>query len=400
MRAIVFLLLVSCVSGLFAGPPVQLVPPGVEATFRQSLPVVDNDEVSAILQADDLIFYTEREMPKAYQNGSTFHSPYYNISGEPDRFGNGNREFPWGIAGGTHNVNNLEVFRFVKFPRREDGRYWPMIYFRQPLPGIHRDNNGSSWRWMFPDGTVFGELLAMKRSNGYTYPFELRLRTRENDYWAVDCYRPCPTAQDLITRVKELRPSWQTDPSLMRLITHLESDLRFPDVRLRDRSGRGFDVVAKADALPAVPDSDLVARILVESVWKTALGEDWRSQDNARVSAPTVNPGAGFHIVPEAYTAYAFSVDSDDCMQCHKHTNRAVSSFEYNRGWYGRIRGSDGIFSFHPVAHQSIATNGERLQVQMNPVLVRAGLCQPYNPAIHPATVYRPLDPQLYQEGK
>lgn len=401
MRLLAFLTLVFASVAAYGQPPVQLVSPAKEAVFRQAFPTVDNDEIHAILTSPDLVFYTEEEMPKAYQNANTFHSPYYNISGEPDRFGNGNREFPWGIAGGTHTVRNIEVFRFVKFPRRPGGGFWPMVYFNQQLPAKHRDgNSGSTWRWMYPDGTVFGELLGMREANGYTYPFELRLRIREGGNWAVDCYRPFPTAADLVDRIQK-EPNWQDTPSLSKLVQHLEGDFAFAKVRLRDRSGKGFDQTSYVDVLPPINDPDLVARLLVETVWRSALAEDWRkAQNNQAVNAPTVNPGTGFHIVPEGYSAYAFAVDRVDCMQCHEHTNRAVSTFEFNRGWYGRIRGSDGILSFHPIARQSISGNGSRLVVQINPKLSQSGLAERFDTTRHPSSVYVRLDPDFYQEGQ
>lgn len=384
-----------------AQPPVRLVPASAEQQYRQAFPAVDDEDIAELLASDDLVFYTEREIPKAYQNDNTFHSPYYNISGEPDPFGNGNREFPWNEAGGAHNVRNLEVFRFIKFPKKKDGSYWPVVYWNERLPVTFRDGNGSTWRWRYPNGTVIGELMGIKHKNGYTYPFELRLRMREGSEWGVDVFRPFPTADDLAKRVKELRPEWQRDPELSRLMSHLTQDWKFPTVTMRDNSGRGFSTTAKVHPLPAINDDDLVARLLVETRWYSALGEDWKSDaEKGAVTAPTVNPGTGFHIVPERYAAHGFGVDRYECIQCHQHTNKAVAAFTPNRGWYGRIRGSDGIFSFHPIARSSISGNGSRIQVRMNPALVSAGLVERYNPSRHPKEMYTGLDSDFYKEGQ
>ena len=129
-------------SPAFAQPPVRLVSPQQEAQYRQAFPAVYDEDIAKLLASDDLVFYTEKEIPKAYQNGNTFHSPYYNISAEPDPFGNGNREFPWNEAGGAHNVRNLEVFRFIQFPKDKNGRYYPLIYWNERLPVTFRDGNG------------------------------------------------------------------------------------------------------------------------------------------------------------------------------------------------------------------------------------------------------------------
>lgn len=384
-----------------AQPPARLVSPQQEQQFRAALPAVYDDEVQEILASDDLVFYTEREMPKAYQHDNGFHSPYYNISGEPDPFGNGNREFPWNEAGGAHNVRNLEVFRFIKFPKRKSGGYYPLIYWNERLPATFRDGNGSTWRWMYPNGTVIGELMGIKHSNGYTYPFELRLRYREADEWGVDVFRPFPTAKDLAKEIEKLKPAWNRDPELSRLMSALNNDWKFPTVTMRDNSGKAFNHTVKVHPLPAINDDDLVAKLLIETRWSSALGEEWKSDaEKGAVTAPTVNPGTGFHIVPERYAAHGFGVDRYECIQCHKHTNRAVSTFTANRGWYGRVRGSDGIFSFHPIDRRSIAGNGSQLQVRMNPTLVSAGLVERYNPERHDRTHYRLLDKDFYHEGR
>jgi hypothetical protein len=68
-----------------------------------------------------------------------------------------------------------------------------------------------------------------------------------------------------------------------------------------------------------------------------------------------------------------------------------VREFEPRRDWYGRIRGSDGIFSFHPFAPESISHNGSGLPVRLNPRLVEAGIVEPYDAGRHPASLYHEL---------
>jgi hypothetical protein len=75
-------------------------------------------------------------------------------------------------------------------------------------------------------------------------------------------------------------------------------------------------------------------------------------------------------------------------MNCHDDTLKPARSFDAPRGWYGRVRGSDGIFSFHPIEPSSISRNGSPVQVRIRQSLVRAGMVERYDRAKHPADRY------------
>lgn len=385
-----------------AQPPTQLVHSQTAAAFRALLPTVTEPAIQKLLQADDLIFYTEDEVPRAYQLDNTFHDAFHNLSGEfdPLNFGNGNREFPWGEPGGTHLVPNLAVFRFLQLPKA-NGRYLPIVYWNEPLPEMRRDSNtGSTWRWMYPIGTTFGEMLGTYEPNGYIYPFELRFRFRSRDQWDVEVFRPFPEAKDLVKKIAEVRPQWGSDPQLVQLMSSLQNPPPRQVVRLRDLSGKGFNREVRVHPLPPIGNDDLAARLLIETPWRSAMGYTWKEDPSTgeSITAPTAT-GGGLHIVPQGYAAHGFGTDQAECMLCHKHTNRAVSTFENNRGWYGRIRGSDGIFSFHPLAKESISSRNARLPVRMRPELTRAKLVERFDATVHTAEFYSRQDASIYREG-
>ena len=266
---------------------------------------------------------------------------------------------------------------------------------------MRRDSNtGSTWRWMYPIGTTFGELLGTYEPNGYIYPFELRFRFRDRDQWDVDVFRPFPEAADLAKRIQVVSPQWQSNPQLAQLMTSLVTPAPRQVVRLRDLSGKGFNREVRVHPLPPIGNDDLAAKLLIETPWRSAMGYTWKEDPatGESITAPTAT-GDGLHIVPRNYSAHGFGVDQAECMLCHKHTNRAVSTFENNRGWYGRIRGSDGIFSFHPIAKESVSYNGFRLPVRMRPELTNAGLVARFDPTIHPAEFYSRQDVNIYTEG-
>ncbi len=72
-----------------------------EAVLRKLLPKVADETVQEALDDPSSILYTELEMPRAYQSWSGpvrgVHAANYNVSANrSERYGNGNREFPWG----------------------------------------------------------------------------------------------------------------------------------------------------------------------------------------------------------------------------------------------------------------------------------------------------------------
>ncbi len=407
MRLFVFCLLAFGCSTVLAAPPAQLLDPDVQEEVERMLPHTASEEINALLHSDDLIWYTEAEIPRAYQFQSSFHDPKFNIAAPIERDGrpgNGNTEFPWNHAGGCDNVKGLRAYRFVKFPSRLDGSYWPVVVYKSriDLSGVNQNSvnrseaNGtnSQWQWTFPQGTVFGELLCMPGPNDLVYPFELRLRFRREDYWDVDVYRPFVHATDLAKRVKEIEPEWYNKNDLSNYVMSLEQPSPLNQILIADnnRNTAAFRVRAGVHPLPRIVDTSIVERLLTETPWQTALGATWKTGTNKVVAtAPTAAKGTGFNIVPEGYGAHSFVVDTDSCMRCHRHTNVPVRTFEDQRPWYGRIRGSDGIFSFHPISPRSIHPRGINLQVVLREEFVKGGVAAMFDKDVHPVSVYKQM---------
>lgn len=373
---------------------VRLMPATKQQRLRALLPKVDDADLQAILDDPRLILYTEAEMPRAYQswNGSLMgvHSAYYNISSNgSEPFGNGNREFPWGSPAGTHRTKGVETFRFVWLPRDENDRPKPIVWFRKRLRGDAVDG----YAWTFPVGAKVGEALVMTGPDGHAYTFELRVRTRETGDWEVDVFRPFPTADGLAVRIKELRPNWEDQPNLAHFVEHLEAPLVMKPVVLADKqpAKRTFEQKMGVDSLPAIGDDKLVSQLLAGAVFRSASGEVWReSEAGVATCAPTT--AASFNIVPANYDAGFVAVDRVSCARCHDSTSKPVSDFNPGRDWYGHIRGSDGIFSFHPFAPESVSDNGYGRAVSMRSDFERAGVIAKYDPQKHPASDYRSLE--------
>lgn len=377
-------------NALFAAMLVgQLMSPQREAELRAYFPKVDDKATQAVLDDPALLLYTDREMPRAYQIWDGLlrgvHAVRYNISadgGEP--FGNANQEFPWGDPGGLHRTNGTTAFRFLLLPER-NGQKLPVVWYPKQRPGDAQPG----YAWIFPVGTTIGEVLLLRGPDGRDYPFEVRTRTRENGSWEMDAFRPFPTPESLSDRIKEIEPTWEAQPVLRSAVATLEGRGRYRVARLVDQHPRRtFDQQSFLDELPPLPAA-LVAKLLTSTTFKSALGTSWREAGKLIAASPTTQ--SAFHVVPANYDAAFVVVDHESCMRCHDQVAAHVDTFDMPRDWYGRVRGSDGIFSFHPFDPSSISTNGSSWPVRMRPALVQAGIVARYDPARHPKELYQEM---------
>ncbi len=373
-------------------PTPRLTSESRDRQLRRLLPRVDDPQLQAVLDDPALVIYTDQEMPKAYQvwDGQLqgVHSASYNISANgSEPFGNGNREFPWSGPAGTHRTHNVSSFRFLWLPLDEHGRRRPVVWFRKHHPG----DSTTGYAWTFPVGAIVGEVLVMKSPQGHGHTFELRTRKREYAEWAVDVYRPFPTPEALAERVKQLESNWQEQPSLVKLVSHLESRGPFRTATLVDSHPQpAFRQRAVVDELPAIDNDKLVARLLSQTTFKSCLGTRWRETQGTVVSsAPTTRDN--FHVIPANYDAGFVEVDRQSCQRCHDTVGQHVNRFDYGRDWYGRIRGSDGIFSFHPFEPSSLSYNGFGSSVRIRGELVSSGLLERFDAARHPEKIYQEL---------
>ncbi|MBM4072551.1 MAG: hypothetical protein FJ271_27015 [Planctomycetes bacterium] len=326
-----------------------------------------NDAWLNNLKKQDLIFYNDEVMPAAYQDWDGalqgLHSPSYNISAvRSEPIGNANREFPWGSPAGLHRSSNHKAFRFAYFPKGSSIYYW-----RQRLA---RDT-GASFVWQYPAGTTFGEVLFVTDPDGSDHTFELRTRTRSEKGWTMNAFRPFTTQAELAARVKQLVPDWQKKPELVKIVKG-ESDVEEAAWRVVNPHDLvTFDATALETSMPAI-DHKLVRKLL-DTPFKSALGQHWKTgKDGTDCFAPTTN--ADFHIVPKGYQGGYVEVSSKSCMRCHDSTLKHARDFQGLRDWYGRVRGSDKIFSFHIFEPGSISYNGFGNNPSLRQDLVDAGL--------------------------
>lgn len=204
----------------------------------------------------------------------------------------------------------------------------------------------------------------------------------------MDAYRPYPTAKDLELAIKEIQPDYWENNKLLSFVSALKNP-KIEDGSIQDvnRNVVAFSSKFKKHVLPPLDNDLLVAKLLTTAEWKSAQGVEWVPG----VTAPTAPKGTAFHIVPEEYAGHITKVDSESCAQCHAHTGFNVRLFDQNRGWYGRVRGNDGIFTFHPIDPSAISYDGTNKAIVLRQAYVKAGIVEMYDKAKHSGELYSQL---------
>ena len=315
--------------------------------IKYELPKIESEALKKIIFRDNIKFYDKSTMPLAYQDFTPgalqgIHSPTYNISANrSEPFGNGNIEFPWGKPAGTHRISGLNTTKFITLPKDSNGDILPIIYWNNP---------GEGYEWQFPHGTVIGEILYHENTC-----FEIRTRIRNEGKWNVDVYRPYASHKELQDMIIRLFPNYKDDAELLALYnsaSKVDEDLMVLEDTQPNK--RVFLSKVKRVLLPGI-SKDKAKVLLANKPFKSVMGASWT--DNAdSPPVPTVTEGYG--IVPAKYDGDFVEVSSKSCARCHDSVNVHVRNFDFGRDWYGKVRGSDGIFSFHIFDPSCISYNG------------------------------------------
>lgn len=292
--------------------------------------------------------------------------------------------FPFGSPIGP--VDNVQVVNFWR-PPYANGK---------PLPVVHwqRDPNGYTHRveWMFPAGTVFGELLFLDEG-GTLYPFEVRTRTRTVSGWVNDVHRPFPRAADLANAIEKRGGS---SLALTALVAQLREGALAP-FQLKNTNFPGAFPTRSAgiDMLPVMSgaDADFIHLLMMTTPYASARGIAWRTS-GGRIAYAAGAAGRG-SIVPKGYNAAAVEVTEQSCDVCHRDAGRPFEAWYDNILAYGELWGNDEIFTWHPFTMASfVDAQGRVVNFNHDNRVIRAdmktaGLVAPYVPAQHPPNVYK-----------
>lgn len=384
-------------SGL-AKAGLQFIDPKDLSAYLKNLPHIEDPHLDDVLHSSSTVWYDENSMVFTYQDsfgsptgpeglranrvgydvGSTASEPgiralveYFELQGF---------KYPFSITAGRFDRDNAQAIYFWSLPRDRQGRAIPVTYWK----------NGSHWHWVFPVGTVIGELLLLRGSGSASewYAHEVRTREREIDHWKTDIFRPFPRAVDMAAAIKRFRRNWQSS-DLKQLVEYLENDETLTPGLLDSKSYERVvpSINGYYDQIPGTKDYALIRTLLSKVMYRSAMGAEWKRSGDKVSYAPTTM--ANFHIVPRRYIAGLLENSEKSCARCHAQTGRPLGQLDPRTVLYGEIWGEDQVFTWHPFKVTSDIYTVSDHSRAANPKLIEAGLLIEKKPS--------PQDP-LYRE--
>lgn len=395
---------------LGADRPLDIMSADRLASVAARMPCVTDPYLRGILESADTMWYDKHSIVPGYQDsfGDNVIAP---IGMRPNTIRSslidtavpgghswifvdrGVFHFPFGRPAGA-TENDAAVVDFWQLPRSGDDLLPVVWWMRQPSNLTHRIE------WLFPVGTIFGEMLFIVGDDGQWYPFEIRTRTRVVDGWDVDLYRPFPSATDLADALEDKRAdngAWASSDDITALIAHLRDDETLAPAQLGATHFDGsFPTISGAeDELPGLSDPGIVRELLFEQPFRSARDRAWKSSGQLISYAPTTSSSSS--IVPRGYNAGFLDVSEDTCDRCHKDAGRPFRDYYPDIIAYGELWGGDETFSWHPFETSAfVASDGSVVDFnydnrELRDDFVGAGLLVPYDDTAHPDSLYRQI---------
>ncbi|MCB0417763.1 MAG: hypothetical protein KDD39_08945 [Bdellovibrionales bacterium] len=390
---------------------VDIMPPDRLAQLRPRFPRVFNPALQEILDGENTLWYDALSIVPGYQDsfGDNIETPIGFRPNTIDRglidlavpgghaqifVRKGQFHFPFSRVGMTDSPTNTFVVDFWKFPEK-NGKPLPVVWWkREPNYITHRID------WMFPKGTLLGEILFMIDEKGDSYPFEVRTRIRELDTWAVDVYRPFPYSDKLADALENKRlerSEWRTSPSISKLIEHLRNPNTLTPFNLSNSHFKNsFSTVNGAmDYLPALDDNSILKELLRDTVFESARYYSWKESGSLKSYAASTR--SEFSIVPKNYDAGVFEISEEFCNRCHKDAGRPFRDYYPNIIAYGELWGNDDAFSWHPFENKNFVNSSGQVQNfnhdnrKFRQDFIDAGLLEKYSTSQHPEDTYKKL---------
>ncbi len=411
MRLFALLCAVLVVSSPVLARPVEILPETrVREILRQMPPLWDNG-LRDVVNDPDTMWYDKTTIIPGYQDsfGDLVETPTSAPIGfRPNTiqnglidlavpggsaqifFKSGEFHFPFSRSGSASDAQNTFVVNFWRLPR-EGGRLLPVVHWRRdPNAFTHR------FEWMFPVGTVFGEVIFITQPGGQSHVFEIRTRLRTEEGWAVDIFRPFAAASQLADEV-EWRVAGSLTPSIQGLIRHLRDPGTLRTATLSGRNfGGSFPAVSGAvDELPAIDNPALWVDLLRNTPFRSVKGSAWKQSGNLKTWAASTQ--ADFSIVPKNYDAANFEVSDAFCARCHQDAGRPFRDYYKNITAYGELWGMDETFSWHPFEADSFVFpngkvknfNSENRKFRQD--FIDAGILESYQPSTHKPDRYKQI---------
>jgi hypothetical protein len=384
-----------------ASPVKSLIPADRLKKIKNALPKTHFAELASVLKSDETLWYDHDVMTPSYQDSVGVNSnadwPRLVATGpstDPAIRGLHDAQtkrwqFPFSVTAGTDKSSNVKIANFIHLPH-ENGK--PLSI---PIWTVKKNANRPNWNWVYPIGTMIGEVLLLD-DNGSYLATEVRIRKRYKDGWATNVFRPFATAASLSAAIKAARPEWKSKDNLARMVEHLEDTSTLKSSRMVGKAelAKAFDATAGVDQLPPFNDAALVRELLTKTPFSSVYGSVWKEGQGQKSFAPTTTEALS--IVPNNYQAHVLAVEENTCHKCHQDAGKKVSDYYDGLYLYGEVWGKDGIFSFHPFDEsefKKLRQNGNGVDGyydnrKLNPVLKDMGIFENYDAAKHNTARY------------
>jgi len=247
--------------------------------------------------------------------------------------GGANLTFPWRHPAGIPDGSNVKTIERIHLPGAIE--WWR---------SVRSDGTFARFRWEYPAGTRADELLLVTDPDGYDHTSIVRSKLkRASGAWSGQSYQPWPTEASFVA---EFGKHFHSTPLARTVIDS-------------GHERNAFSVAANGALLPVVP-RDVLASTLDAAEFLPTKGTEWLPG----IAAPTAR---SFSVVPIGYFGSHTPTNNQACMRCHQDAGKVVNE-PGEAEW--RLRGDDGIFSFHIFEPSSVGTTTPRLNLR----LVAAGL--------------------------
>lgn len=368
------------------------------AKIKAALPAVAFKKLQNILNDKRTYWYDHESTPPAYQDsvGVNVNTDWDRMVAVPSAvkrvYNSQGRHwhFPFRTTAGADDATNIRVANFLYLPE-VNGKTLPI-----PMWQVAKNDNRPSWQWMFPNGTVVGEVIFIEDGQNLL-PSEIRIRTRYAKGWSANAYRPFPSAASLALAIKERRPDWSSQENLRTLIAHLENTGTLQAKRLTGVSAyaKSFDQQGSLDVLPDFGDANLVRELLTKTTFVSSFQQVWKTDGVAKAFAASTR--SNLSVVPNNYNAGLIEVSDESCMRCHKETGRMMSEYDGGLYLYGEMWGKDNIFSFHvfqepfgAIRRTGSGPGGMIDNRRANSKFLKMGIIENFNESKHSGPYYRP----------
>lgn len=368
------------------------------------LPCIADPELVGVLESPDTMFYDATGIAPGYQDSfgddvvlplgmrpnaiEPVHIDLAVPGGHAQIFEHiGVFHFPFGRPTGVA-TDQLAVVDFWHAPRDDEGALLPVVHWTRAPSGFTR-----RVEWVFPVGTVFGELLFLVGEGGHWFPFEVRTRTRERDGWTANVMRPFPSADDLASRL-ELVSEEDGGEAVTALVDHLRdaSTLQPASLSASHFTGAFAKVAGAVDVLPEVADPSLLHELMRRTPFSSSKDVAWKQHEGLTAYAPTAQGRPS--IVPPNYNGGLVAVNDDSCDRCHRDAGRPFRDYYPNIIAYGELWGQDEVFTWHPfrtsmfVGADGDVVNFNHDNRRMRQDFIEAGLLAPFSSSEHSADRY------------